>query len=249
MRLLSYNIHKAIGGRDRLYRLDRVIGVIEAENPDLICLQEVDRNVRRSNFDDQPSLLAAYFRPAAELYQFNVRVRDGGYGNLILARWPFRESHRISLRQGRRKNRGAQLTVLDTPEGPLQLINWHLGLAERERHWQVDHLLSHALFRALDAMPTLVVGDTNDWRNTLGHGPFARAGFIEATAPPSRHRSFPAYLPVASLDKAFYRGDFTIRHVRLPRTALAKQASDHLPLVVDFHLPGAIPPEVPVPRS
>src|SRR5208283_3843803 len=41
MRLLSYNIHKGIGGRDRRYRLDRVIQVIEDQNPDLICLQEV----------------------------------------------------------------------------------------------------------------------------------------------------------------------------------------------------------------
>ena len=47
MRILSYNIHKGIGGRDRRYSLDRIINVIEAENPDLICLQEVDRQVRR----------------------------------------------------------------------------------------------------------------------------------------------------------------------------------------------------------
>ena len=48
MRLLTYNIHKGIGGRDRRYSLERIIDVIEAENPDLICLQEVDRHVRRS---------------------------------------------------------------------------------------------------------------------------------------------------------------------------------------------------------
>ena len=247
MRLLSYNIHKAIGGRDRRYRLDRVIGVIEEENPDLICLQEVDRGVERSRFDDQPKLLAAYFRAAAELYQFNVRVRQGGYGNLILARWPLRESHQVSLRLDRRKPRGAQIAVVETPEGPLLLVNWHLGLAERERHWQVDHLLDHHFFRASAGLPTLIVGDTNDWRNTLGRGTFARRGFVEATTPPSRFRSFPASMPLGSLDKAFYRGEFTIRHARLPRTALAKQASDHLPLVLDFHLAGAIPPEVPMP--
>ena len=47
MRLLSYNIHKGIGGRDRRYDIQRVIEVIEEENPDLICLQEVDHHVRR----------------------------------------------------------------------------------------------------------------------------------------------------------------------------------------------------------
>ena len=49
VRILSYNIHKGIGGRDRRYRLERIIEVIEEQNPDLICLQEVDRNVRRSH--------------------------------------------------------------------------------------------------------------------------------------------------------------------------------------------------------
>ncbi|MFN5756450.1 MAG: endonuclease/exonuclease/phosphatase family protein, partial [Planctomycetia bacterium] len=48
MRLLSWNIHKGIGGRDRRYSLARIIDCIEAENPDIICLQEVDRLVRRS---------------------------------------------------------------------------------------------------------------------------------------------------------------------------------------------------------
>ena len=35
MRLLSYNIHKGIGGRDRRYNLERICQVIEALKPDL----------------------------------------------------------------------------------------------------------------------------------------------------------------------------------------------------------------------
>ena len=59
--------------------------------------------------------------------------------------------------------------------------------------------------------------------------------FESVTAPPSRFRTFPAFLPVLALDKAFHRG-VIVRHVKVARTALAKRASDHLPLVVDFHL-------------
>ena len=33
---------------------------------------------------------------------------------------------------GNRKPRGAQLAVIGTPEGPLHLVHWHLGLNERE---------------------------------------------------------------------------------------------------------------------
>ena len=143
MRVLSYNIHKGIGGRDRRYRLERIIRVIEDHNPDIVCLQEVDRHVARSHHDDQPRKLSDALRAAEHLYQLNVRVKDGGYGNLVLSRWPFRCHHQVSLRQRRRKPRGAQMAVVETPEGPFHLVHWHLGLAERERHWQVRHLLEH----------------------------------------------------------------------------------------------------------
>ena len=160
MRLLSYNIHKGIGGRDRRYRIERVVDVIEAENPDLICLQEVDRNVRRTRNDDQPGKLAEALNAVASLYQLNVHwKKGGGYGNLVLSRWPFRKTHQLSLRMKRRKPRGAQLAEVETPEGPLHLVHWHLGLAERERHWQVGHLLEHPLFRESAGLPTLIAGD------------------------------------------------------------------------------------------
>jgi endonuclease/exonuclease/phosphatase family metal-dependent hydrolase len=236
MRLLSYNIHKGIGGSDRRYMLERVIEVIEEENPDLICLQEVDHNVRRSRYHDQPHLLARHFNAVAHLRQTTVRLKTGGYGNLIISRWPFRSGHQISLRLGGKKPRGAQLVVVETPEGLLQLVHWHLGLAEKERHWQVNHLLSHSLFREAGDLPVLVAGDSNDWRNTLAAGPFADHGFAHVTAPISRFRSFPAYFPMGSLDKAFYRGDIFVRAARVVRSNLARRASDHLPLVIDFHL-------------
>lgn len=236
MRLLSYNIHKGIGGRDRRYRLERIIDVIEQENPDLICLQEVDRNVRRSKYHNQPKLLAEYFKTAEHLYQLNVHLKTGGYGNLILSRWPFASQHQVSLRFNRKKPRGAQIVVVETPEGKLHLVNWHLGLAENERRWQVRHLLEHRLFQESAHLPTVILGDYNDWRDQLGKAVFHAQNFHQATQPPSRFRSFPAYLAMGSLDKLYYRGDILIRHVRIARSAVGKIASDHLPLVADLHL-------------
>ncbi|MFM7034349.1 MAG: endonuclease/exonuclease/phosphatase family protein [Planctomycetia bacterium] len=235
MRLLSWNIHKGIGGRDRRYSLTRIIDTIESENPDIICLQEVDRLVRRSRFDDQPRLLSRYFRCHA-VFQANVQVGDGAYGNLVLSRWPVKSRHRISLQQGGRKPRGAQLLVIDAPEGPVHLVNTHLGLAERERQWQVAKLLGHVLFRAAEDLPTVVVGDFNDWRDTLGRERLAHHGFRQVTHPASRFRTFPAWLAVGSLDKAFVRGGVIVHHARVVRTSLSRVASDHLPLVIDCHL-------------
>jgi endonuclease/exonuclease/phosphatase family metal-dependent hydrolase len=241
MRLLSYNIHKGIGGRDRKYRLERILNVIEQENPDIICLQEVDRNVRRSRFHNQPRLFKEYFNATDAAYQINVHLKSGGYGNLIVSRWPIEARHHVSLRYNSKKPRGAQLAVVQTPEGLLHVVNWHLGLAERERRWQVDHLLDHHLFREAEHLPTVIIGDYNDWRNRLDNGTFSGRGFEQITAPASRFRSFPAYLPIGALDKAFCRGELVVRHARVVRNRQAKTASDHLPLVIDLHLGTELP--------
>jgi endonuclease/exonuclease/phosphatase family metal-dependent hydrolase len=236
MRLLSYNIHKGVGGADRRYRLDRIIDVIRAEQPDLVCLQEVDFNVKRSRFDNQPDILADRLRAHTSLYQLNHPRRAGGYGNLILSRWPLVSRHQLSIRYRRRKNRGAQMVVVDTPTGHLRLVNWHLGLGERERRWQVKHLLEHHLFGHGGHLPTLIAGDYNDWRNTLGRLRFAPHGFEQVTAPTRHYRSFPAFFPLAALDKVYRKGPVHIESAGTVRHRQARRASDHLPLLVDFQL-------------
>ena len=236
LRLLSYNIHKGIGGRDRRYRLQRVVDVIAAESPDIVCLQEVDRNVRRSRFDNQPELFAERLELPHRMYQLNVHVQTGGYGNLLLSRWPFLGHHQVSLSRQTKKPRGAQMAMIDTPDGAIHVVNWHLGLGERERHWQTRRLLEHHLFREGRDLPQIIVGDFNDWRNTLASGPFEVHGFQQLTTPISRFRSFPAYLPMGSLDKAFWRGSFSTLTAHVAKRRLARDASDHLPLVVDFQL-------------
>ena len=234
MRLVTYNIHKGIGGNDRRYNLERIIDVLAALESDFLCLQEVTIDLPRTCRHDQADILADRFRPMFATFQQNVKWQVGGYGNLVLSRWPLREHHRISLQFGQKKPRGAQLVVIETPSGLLRLTNWHLGLSERERHWQVHHLLSHSLFHATAEHPTLLCGDFNDWRNTLGRTLLIPHGFAQATSPPGKFRSFPAVLPVMSLDKVFHSEGIEIESAHLVKTRQTRQASDHLPLVVEF---------------
>ena len=112
----------------------------------------------------------------------------------------------LSLRYRRRVPRGAQLAVVETPEGPLHLVHVHFGLSERERRWQAALLLGHPEFLASAHLPTLIAGDYNDWRNTLGRRCLLAHGFRPATAPIRRFRTFPAFLPLAAIDKVYYRG-------------------------------------------
>lgn len=244
MRLLSYNIHKGVGGLDRRYDLQRIVDVIRAEEPDLVVLQEVTKHARKYRHDDQGALLAERLNASAHLHQVNVHYRQGGYGNLLLSRWPLLAKHQVSLRLQRKKPRGAQMAVVSTPAGPLHLVHSHLGLGEQERHWQVRHLLQHPLFAEGGSLPTLVAGDFNDWRNTLAPGPFAAHGFTQITSPLLRFRSFPAFAAVGALDKAFAKGPVVVQAARIVRTKAAKRASDHLPLVIDFDLKHHVASEI-----
>lgn len=236
IRLLTYNIHKGIGGRDRRYDLGRIISVIEAVGPDLICLQEVDSHVRRSALDDQPALLANYFN-FNSVYQMNVPVgRSGGYGNIILSRWSIEYARQHSLRIGDRKPRGLQLAKIETPHGPLALANWHLGLTHGEQVHQARRFLAHSHEPLWNELPMILAGDTNDWGNRLLRKTLAHGGFRQASLPVVHCRSFPAWFPVASLDKVFIRPGIRQAQVHIFHGSPARHASDHLPMVMDFEL-------------
>lgn len=107
MRLVTYNIHKGIGGNDRRYNLERIIDVLIELEADFLCLQEVTIDLPRTSRHDQADILAERFQPMFATFQQNVHWRVGGYGNLLLSRWPLAEHHRISLQFGQKKPRGA----------------------------------------------------------------------------------------------------------------------------------------------
>ena len=66
LKITTYNIHSCVG-TDNLYSAERVAGVIERGQPDIVCLQEVEVNHVRTKTrvwsqyheDDQPALLAS----------------------------------------------------------------------------------------------------------------------------------------------------------------------------------------------
>jgi endonuclease/exonuclease/phosphatase family metal-dependent hydrolase len=236
MRLLTYNIHKGIGGRDRRCRLERIIQVIAEEEPDIVCLQEVTRDARRTARQHQPRLLAEALKLPHMTYQMNVQYRQGGYGNLLLCRWSFADRFHLCLRQQQRKPRGAQFARIETPQGALTVVNLHLGLSDRERLWQTQRLMACDSLPADRRLAILVAGDTNDWRGRLAKGPLAFHGFRELTSPAIRFRTFPAWLPAGALDKCFARGPVYVHEVRRVVSRAARSASDHLPLVVDFEI-------------
>jgi endonuclease/exonuclease/phosphatase family metal-dependent hydrolase len=236
IRLVTYNIHKAIGGVDRRYRPERVTELVSALDPDLLLLQEVDEGVPRSRRERQVDVLGDAIGFEHRAYYPNVRLRHGHYGNAILSRFPLDGSENIDLSVRFKKRRGAihvrvRVPLADT-ELPLSIFNVHLGLAEYERRVQLLRLLGwQKENEARIASSVIIAGDFNDVWGRLGRVVLEPAGFVSAGR---RVLTFPAVRPLRPLDRVFLRGPLLAERLHAPHHRLARLASDHLPLVVDL---------------
>jgi endonuclease/exonuclease/phosphatase family metal-dependent hydrolase len=238
LRVVTYNIHKGIGGLDRRYRIDRVIAVLGRESPDIALLQEVAEDMPRSEFHDQAELLSAALNMPHIAYGPQHRFSIGGYGNAILSRWPIGHVQHVDLTIGARKQRGAISARTRVRVGrhtrTVVVFNLHLGLADSERGLQLERfLLSHPFAHLHHRTPVVLGGDLNDVWGSLGPRFLLPAGFRRAGL---LRNTFPAALPIRPLDGLFVRGDLRGRTLNAPRDALTRQASDHLPLVAELDL-------------
>lgn len=86
VRVLSYNVHHG-EGIDHKLDLARIAKVIASVNPDIVALQEVDQNVKRTGMVDQPAELSRLTEMNV-VFGGNISLQGGHYGNAILSRWP-----------------------------------------------------------------------------------------------------------------------------------------------------------------
>jgi endonuclease/exonuclease/phosphatase family metal-dependent hydrolase len=257
LRVLSYNIHKCIGGLDRRYAPERIAQVIKNLDPDVLLLQEVDHDVPRSNKDRQVDLLGDLVGMSHRSWYPNVDVRGGGhYGNAILSRYPLVETTNIDLSIRFKKKRSVLHGVIrvrhDGVDRTVHVYNMHLGLARFERKIQISRFLDSHPFASLHhETPVVVGGDFNDVYGGLG-GLLVPAGFRGPGDEPEanggngrnggngaklrRPATFPAWGPLRALDAIFVRGSVDFLQLSRCETELARRASDHRPLVADVRL-------------
>lgn len=237
VRVVSYNIHKCIGGVDRRYDPGRTVACLEHYQPDVVLLQEVDAGARRSNGDHQATLLAEGLGLTHYAWFPNVAVRGGGsYGNAVLSRYPLDEIRNIDLTVAPKKRRSALHVAcrIRHPDGhhrTVHVFNLHLGLAQYERRIQVEHFVeSHPLHGLHHDTPVVIGGDLNDVWGSLASW-LAPHGFAGVERRP---RTFPAWAPLRALDGLYVRGAVRVDTLTRGETELARRASDHRPLIADL---------------
>jgi endonuclease/exonuclease/phosphatase family metal-dependent hydrolase len=225
--LATYNIHIGLG-RDGRLAPERIASVVQELKADIIALQEVQLGAKR--FD-----MPAYLRKATG-YQVlaGPTIVDpvrGNYGNALLTRQCVKSFCQVDLSVDGREPRGALDATLACGADTLRVVATHLGLKPAERRAQVTKLLA-ALAGKPVSRATILLGDLNEWFLWGRPLRWLHQHFEETPAP----ATFPAGFPVFALDRVWVRPRHLLRRLFVHASPLARQASDHLPVVAQLQM-------------
>ena len=240
--LASYNMHKAVGldGRRDPHRVLKVLQEIDA---DIVALQEADRRVGGRGSTMPHELIDSHglYKPVHlgvrhkrmfdkarkhtdRLLRINTR-NIGWHGNAILVKPHIGVLDCAALDLPTLEPRGAVIAELLVGETPLRVVGMHLDLSGLWRRRQM-----RAIIEAIQArphkMPTVLMGDTNEWRAVAGCLNDLRAEFHIAPTGPSFHSRH----PVAALDRIIVDKELRIDAAGVHRSPSARRASDHVPI-------------------
>lgn len=238
LRVLCYNIHYG-QGNDGVYDLERLAQVIQATQPDLVGLQEVDVGVRRSGKTHQVLRLAE-LTGLASSYGPTQHYEGGLYGNAVLSRLPILDVaiHPLPYTEATPEKttypRGAIAVTVRAPDGlPLRFISTHFQHnVEEDRVAQAQTI--NALFAAPDdTTRTVLAGDLNAKPDAeplqILHQRWVNA--LDPAAAPTA----PSHAPTSRIDYILSRPQSAFRLLSSEVIPDAI-ASDHRPVLAVFAL-------------
>jgi len=226
IRVLTWNVHGCVG-RDGVCDPDRVAGVLEAAQPDISALQEIDARTRASVQDPFSYFAKLFDWPS--LAARTLTAKDGHYGHIVMSRWPIESLGELDLSVRWREPRKAIVGEVAAPNARIVVVATHLGLLPFERREQYARL--KARIETITARPLIVLGDFND---------FPGRGLAERSLCPPLELTpelptYPSRLPLLPLDRIWYTKPLEM--VTIATLHDARSISDHLPLLASLRLP------------
>ena len=218
---------------DRRLLPRRIADVLHSLQADLIALQEVLGAGPKGRGQDE-ELGAAL---GMGWVMAPTRYRRGYlFGNVVMSHFPIVQDAQYDLTWRNRRPRCCQRADVRIGRHVLHIYNVHLGTGLRERRYQAERLATVVEDHRVRG-PKIVLGDFNEWGRGLATAILTpRLKGLDLRSFLKRRRTYPGFFPVLHLDHIFYDGRVEITNVHLPRTRIARIASDHLPLVADIRI-------------
>lgn len=165
LRVMTYNIHhanppsKAEAGE---IDIDAIVNVIRKENPDLVALQEVDVNTRRSGNGNQAEMIAEKLGMQA-FFGRAIDHEGGYYGVAILSKCPLTKTKVTPLPEDaapESEDRVLATAEVSLPGGmKVRFGSTHLDVVSPENREQQVRTINE--MAAKEPMPFIVAGDFN----------------------------------------------------------------------------------------
>lgn len=243
LKVLTYNIHKGFSASNLRFILHDIRDSLRLFDTDILFLQEIhgERTISKNRFDDWPNnsqfeFLADETWPH-HAYGKNAIYKAGNHGNAILSKHPFIEWENIDVSTMKSASRSLLHGAILVPgeEKKVHIICVHLGLFEREREKQISTLSKRISSHVPEDEPLIIAGDFNDWRGRVEHYLHNDLGVKEVfkNRTGAYARTFPAWLPLLSMDRIYFRG-LDVSDCRNLHGQPWSRLSDHTPLFAEF---------------
>lgn len=230
LRVLTYNIHHGRGG-DGKVDLARQAKVIRDARPDLVVLQEVDNQTKRTGGVDQTVTLAK-LTGLHSRFARQIDFQGGEYGQAILSRFPIDELviHRLPGMPEREQRIAA--------EGRVRIGNQTVSIVGTHLHHRSEpiRVQQAAKLNELFSKPdhrVILAGDLNALPESKPMQLLNQQWRVLDSERPLL--TFPAAKPVRQIDYVLVRPSRRFRPVRVEVIAAAV-ASDHRPVLAVIDL-------------
>jgi endonuclease/exonuclease/phosphatase family metal-dependent hydrolase len=229
IRILSYNILHG-EGLDGKIDLGRAARVILQLDPDVACLQEIDKGTRRTGRVDQMLELGQLTHMHHVFGKF-MDYAGGGYGMGVLSKRPIQEAINHPLPPGTEPRSALAARIGFQEAGQEMLfVGIHLYETAQERLAQAQKLV--ALFKN-ETVPVILAGDFNSEPDSQVIS-FLKEHW-EVPSKGDDPRTWPSDHPQVEIDYIMYRpaDRFAVAEYRVIQEALV---SDHRPILLELKL-------------
>lgn len=240
IKVMTYNIHHANppAKSETTIDLSAIAAVINAEKPDFVALQEVDKNTRRSGINSNQAQELGARTGMSVFFSKSIDYDGGEYGNAVLSKFPIVDKMRyeLPLAQGTTGEMRSVAVISVKAEGDnpkiyfgsthLEVSNAATKLAQIEELKRINSgfqapFILGGDFNALPTDPAITALQQSFTAGCLSSCPF----------------TFPATSPTRTIDYIFLNqkaaAAFTVINYRTANEAVA---SDHRAVVAELKL-------------
>lgn len=243
MKLMVYNIAYGTGSPDAFYErfltghrylrtsqvhLERVMKFIEKEDPDILGLIEVDTGSYRTKFVNQVETIANHLN---HFFHSSVKYGKDSFGrkipilkmqgNAILTRNKLPDKHYHYFPVGFKR------LIIELEIGGISFFLVHLALQKRIRKKQLTFLAEIAKKHK----NIIIAGDFNTFKGNQEIAAFQQE--LKLINPNKKSTpTYPSWNPRRELDFILHSRNIKVTHFSIPQVKF----SDHLPLIMEYHL-------------